>query len=232
MRTKQQGFTIIELVLVLAITGLVAMVILTGIGVSLQNERYRDTTNQTVDFFKGVYNSVANMSNERPATNACSSAGVLEDAGGVGRGTSSCTLVGYHLQVSDDGRYITSRQVVALTDINSLTDVYSKTDRQILNESALREVEASAERYDIEWGMEVTPHRRSILVARSPLSGVIKTYSSSVASAQALVQSSIGEQATTFCIQSNGMGTIQKNAVTIDKDATSSTGVRQTGGTC
>jgi prepilin-type N-terminal cleavage/methylation domain-containing protein len=55
MNTRRQGFTIIETVLVLAITGLLLAVILATIGNSLNQQRYTDSVNQTLDHFRGLY---------------------------------------------------------------------------------------------------------------------------------------------------------------------------------
>ncbi|MGB4761780.1 MAG: prepilin-type N-terminal cleavage/methylation domain-containing protein [Candidatus Saccharimonas sp.] len=237
----RQGFTIIELVLVMAITGLVVAVILAGIGVSLRAERYRDATNQTINFFQGVYSSTANIANDRPTGNTCSAAGISIDDGGEGRGTSDCLLLGYVLR-SVNGREIVSRQVIARVDVSKTEGADEDTESQNFVDSNLVAVGDQSNRYTLDWGSSLInnsgdPVSFTLLVIRAPLSGVIRTYynlSSGTASLNSLIASPPAADAR-FCIDPSGVFDIgiRPNGFIIDRKATNSTGVRQlAAGTC
>ena len=55
MNGTWRGFTIIETMLVLAITGLVVAVVLVNIGTALRNEQYHTAVDQVHDYFQGQY---------------------------------------------------------------------------------------------------------------------------------------------------------------------------------
>lgn len=230
----QRGFTIIESILVLAITGLVVAVVLVGIGTSLRSERYRDATNQTIDYFQGVYDTSANISNDRPSTDTCTAAGVANDAGGQGRGTSSCLVMGYMLR-STDGATLTKQQVIARVDASKLAGEDLKKDVQTLIDSSMVESTESTS-YTLDWGVRLlssgNPAALSMLVVRAPLSGVVHTYidtTSGVRTIAQLLSSSTSTDSVNFCIDPSGIfdaGT-QFNGFTIDADATNSSNIRQ-----
>lgn len=240
MRKMQQGFTIIELVLVMAITGLVIAVILTGIGASLRAERYRDATNQTIDYFQGQYSAVANVANDRPAGNTCTSSGITEDDGGSGRGTSSCLILGYVLR-SSDGVTIERRQVVARVDVSSNPAAFDDSEYQTLADSSLVQ-STDVVRYQLDWGARLlrssSPAQFSLLIVRAPLTGVIRTFintSSATTPLATLISTPVPSGGVRFCIDPSGtfdLG-IRPNGFMIDGNASNSSGVRQlSAGTC
>lgn len=239
MDTKWHGFTIIESVLVLAITGLVAAMVLVGIGTSLRAERYRDSVNQTVDYFQGQYNSVANISNDRPGDNKCTAAGITT-TGGDGRGTSNCLILGYSLR-SSNGQTIATKQVIARVDASKIDGEDLKTEQQTLVDSSLTESTTSTS-YELDWGSKLllsgNPARFSMLVVRAPLSGVVRTYintSSDTATLASLLSSPAPSGGVSFCIDPSGVFNIgvEPNGVIIEQNASNSSGVRlQTAGAC
>jgi prepilin-type N-terminal cleavage/methylation domain-containing protein len=229
----QRGFTIIESILVLAITGLVVAVVLVGIGTSLRSERYRDATNQTIDYFQGVYDVSANIANDRPSSDTCTSSGI-GSGGGQGRGTSACLVMGYMLR-STDGMTITKQQVIARVDASKLAGEDQKQDVQTLIDSSMVESTESSS-YTLDWGVQLlssgNPAALSMLVVRAPLSGVVHTYIDTASGTRTIAQllsSSSSTDSATFCIDPKGVfdaGT-QQNGFTIDANATNSSNVRQ-----
>ncbi len=236
MRKHQQGFTIIELVLVFAITGLVIAMVLTGIGNSLRAERYRDATNQTIDFFQGLYSKTANISNDRDAAKNCDEHVVNEvyDTGGKGRGTSECFLTGYFIRSSDNGDSITSQLVIARRDANADPDIGTLSEAATLRRSHLHATEQST--YTLDWGARLLqgsdPARFTMLIARSPVSGVIRTYvdltSNTATMASLLTEPGLVSDAR-FCIDPSGIfnAGIAKNGFVVDSGASNSSNVRQ-----
>lgn len=240
MHKIQQGFTIIELVLVMAITGLVVAVILSGIGASLRAERYRDATSQTIDYFQGQYSAVANISNDRPAANICTTAGIAEDSGGAGRGTSDCLILGYVLR-SNGGELIERRQVVARVDVSRDPSAFDDTEEQTLTSSSLVQSDESTQ-YRLDWGARLlrsgAPAQFSLLIVRAPLTGVIRTFastSSSTTPLASLISSPVPTAGVAFCIDPSGVFDlgINPNGFVIDRNTSNSSGVRQlTAGAC
>ena len=179
---RTNGFTIIETTLVMAITGLVAVTILAGIGSSLAHQRYTDAVNQTVSFFKSQYSRVSNISNERPSEQMCTSAGISSTGSGSERGASDCLLLG-HVVRSADGKTLSIYQVIGRRDPSRDVDVSAKTATQILSTSSLIQGD-KVDEYTIDWDSRLlNPNTAnaaafSVMIVRVPVNGVVTTYAS------------------------------------------------------
>jgi len=69
MVTKTQGgFTVIEVMLFLAVTGLLAVGILVGSGVAIGQQRYRDSVNTLKSYIQQQYSEVTSVINNRAIT--------------------------------------------------------------------------------------------------------------------------------------------------------------------
>ena len=85
-----RGFTIIEVMIVLAIVGLLLMMIVPGRIAAVRTQRYNDSVNDYAEFLKNIYNTVVNFENGRNMTSSiCSSSG-----GTVAIGKSKCAFYG------------------------------------------------------------------------------------------------------------------------------------------
>ena len=62
---RSAGFTIIETMLVLAITGALVAAMFVGIGTSISIQRYRDAVTTFKDTLQEQYSALANVSNDR-----------------------------------------------------------------------------------------------------------------------------------------------------------------------
>src|SRR4029450_12347478 len=98
MGTKtQSGFTLIEVMLFLAVTGLLAMGILAGSGAAINQQRYRDSVNSLKSDIQQQYSEVTSVINSRGANWECNANGVISDTGGPAgeaRGRSDCVMLG------------------------------------------------------------------------------------------------------------------------------------------
>ena len=92
------GFTIIETMLFLAVSGFLIMGILAGTGVSINTQRYRDSVVSLRSFLQQQYSDVSNVRNSSQ-TNPC-----LSSSGN--RGQTDCVIL---------GRYVTSQGVSNLS---------------------------------------------------------------------------------------------------------------------
>lgn len=94
----RSGFTIIEVVLFLAISSSMAVLLLAGTGLVLQQQRYRDSVQSFASFFRGQYSRVISVENER-AAGSCPIASA--DAGPTAIGQSNCVIVGRYIMTEN-----------------------------------------------------------------------------------------------------------------------------------
>lgn len=177
--TNTHGFTIIETLLFLGVTGVLAVGLLVGSGAAIGQQRYRDSINSLKSTIQQQYSEVSNTINERSGDWVCdTSANTSEQpVGGEARGTSDCVLLG-RLLVIEDGVTITTSNVVgyrpagpvATDDIAELAS-YNMTPLSINQDVT-----------EMNWQSVVvaqhttTPASYTILILRSPLTGSIKTF--------------------------------------------------------
>lgn len=183
------GFTIIETMLVLAITGALVAAMFVGIGSSISIQRYRDAVTTFKDTLQQQYSALANVSNDRPNTWSCNNAAQTIEESGEARGQSDCVLLGRLVTVDagEIGIYtVLGNQrstASAGNDIDKLRSDY------LLNVSSV-----VSETNALEWGTEIawprtgggaqtptTPRALSILFIRSPDSGQLYTFTNNVA---------------------------------------------------
>src|SRR6187402_1944283 len=103
----QNGFTIIETMLFLGVTGMLATAILVGSGVAIGQQRYRDSVNSLKSQVQQQYSEVTNVINSRDKNWSCDVNGNVIEApdasDGESRGTTDCVLLGRLLTVDDTG---------------------------------------------------------------------------------------------------------------------------------
>jgi len=183
MGTKTEtGFTIIETMLFLAVTGLLAMGILVGSGVAIGQQRYRDSVNSLKSYIQQQYSEVTNVVNDRAKTWTCDTNGNVttgDATSSEARGTSDCMLLGRFITIDATGKALTTSNVVgvrgtgaeATSDIAEITTNYKITASPVDTSTA-----------EVSWGAQVvkqkttTPMPLSILIIRSPLSGSVLTF--------------------------------------------------------
>lgn len=114
---QQSGFTIIELVLFVAISGVMAAALLIGTGIAIQRQQYRDSVQSYVSFLRGQYDRVVSVQNDRLSGQSCPISG--SDAATSARGQSNCIILGRYIATvgetgSADGRLYSARSVYGL----------------------------------------------------------------------------------------------------------------------
>ncbi len=168
------GFTIIEVMLFLAISGALAIGILATSGAAINTQRYRDALNSFQSLIQHQYNETANVVNTREDSQACGS-----DASATNRGASNCYIVG-RVMVISGGKTIAISNVRG--EISSEKEQGLKSaanDLAALNEYTYRADTSTTEASELAWGTSVSdaPATITILILRSPLSGTIRTFS-------------------------------------------------------
>lgn len=228
------GFTIVEAMLFLAITGLLTIGILVGSGVAIGQQRYRDSVNSLKSFIQDQYSDVTNVVNSRNNQWRCDTNGNIIEAGGAdaqARGTSNCVLLGRYLTVDDTGRVLTGANVVgyrAPGAEQATSDIAELQSNFTLQVSPLDQ-----ETQEVRWGSRIVqpestdPMPFSMLIVRSPLSGSIVTFASSdVQPPGALVAEDNITTQHNLCVDADA-GTFvgQRLAVRVDAYATNQSAV-------
>jgi len=226
---RQSGFTIIETMLFLGVTGLIMSFMLVGVSTQLNQRRYQDASTSLVTYVQNQYSLVSNVNNSRDPNESCSSGRIDATGGSSGPGTSDdCTIVGRLLRSSDSGKTINATQVVATVDAASLPFSPGDSDVKILHDARLT-TSLTTEPYSTQWGTSLVqpapnnaqPSSFSVLIVRMPTSGVVHTFANSDENIT-LDNLIATANVTTFdlCLASNGIGAGAPNGVRIDKDAT------------
>jgi len=183
MGKTENGFTIIEVMLFLAVTGMLAATILVGSGVAIGQQRYRDSVNSLKSLIQEQYSQTTNVTNDRSTTWTCdSSTNVAETPIGAGqpRGTSDCVLLGRLIVIDDSGTKVTTSNVVGYRTSEvptAVSDVLELQTNYVLGVSPIDQ-----DTSEVAWGAQVvkpkttTPMPVSVLIVRSPLSGSVFTF--------------------------------------------------------
>ncbi len=237
MKYHESGFTIIETVLVLAVSGLVIAMVLVGIGNSLSHQRYTDAVSQSVDFFRGHYAVGGSTVNNRPDTQHCSTSGLSDTnpADADALGASSCLLLGKLLR-STNGIDISVTQVIALNDPSASSGPTPLPDSQALLTANLQEGDV-IDNYHMEWSSKLlvpgtsNPAQFTIMIVRSPVSGTVHTFSANTGTARISELLSAGDAAQVekrMCVDHTGFFGLgaQPMGIAIARGAVNTTGVQ------
>jgi len=217
---KINGFTIVETMLFLAITGLLVMGVLVGTGTSINIQRYRDSVTSLQSFLQLQYSNVANVSND-------TSAKTCGGSDSTPRGQSDCVILGKYITINGNGTTIQTNDVIGDDHPSSAN---ASDDLSALKNSSIRISDLDSETYELEWGSSVgykagdsAPY---ILILRSPSSGIIRTFISTIPPVSNDISSILNyNQPAQLCVGSNGLFTGTTMEVKIDANSTSASGV-------
>ena len=241
------GFTIIETMLVLAITGLLVASLLAGIGTSIGVQRYRDSVTTLKSTLQDQYSRVTNVSNTREGTWACDDNAIpaATNGSGTSRGQSDCVLLGRYVSIVDGA--ITTASVVGHENTGSDGDDTELTDVALTKQNytfgiASESIETSV----IEWGSTITlpdtsaPNAFAMFILRSPTSGALYTFTtkntavfainevSSATLKNMMVENTTeapGQGARTLCIDPDGAVVSERFSIYINAVATGPTAI-------
>lgn len=234
--TYARGFTVIETMMFLAITGILVVGILYGTGTSINVQRYRDSVLSLQTTLQDQYSQVVNVRNEVSLEGlSCDTNAVVTvdpDAGSAPRGQADCVVMGRYVRTLDS-RTLSLSTVVGYINPNAVTNT---NDLQTLQLYALNTIPTSEEEYPIEWNAELQqaggdmPLAFSVLILRSPTSGIVRTFINPTVSMGSdtiddLVDTAYLSQSLKACVDAGGLFGTNKMAVSIVPNATSATGV-------
>lgn len=181
-RSKEVGFTIIETVLFLAVTGLMISGIMVGVGNSINSQRFRDSVVSLQSFLQDQYSNVSYTINNRNSDYNCGPSGVYllpGDPSNSSRGQSDCSIIGKLIRSKDNKSLIVNSIVGKIPD-SLPADV---DDVSVFNASVYSTFisDFDQETYELNWGATYSDDHNndlkfSVLILRSPISGVIRTF--------------------------------------------------------
>ena len=216
------GFTIIETVLFLSVTGLLVLGVLIGTGSAINNQRYRDATETFKSLMQEQYTAIESVRNGRDNIWGCESSGAQPIAGGTEiRGQSDCVIVGRYMQIRSDDITIYSVLARKTNPTMPTNDILAMANNYVYGVSTAEVISTN-----MEWGTEIAwpesgsggrqdtmPRDIGVLFMRSPESGAIYTFTNDVIPAKGeviapanintmITASAQGER--TLCIKVNG----------------------------
>lgn len=185
---KTSGFTIIETMLVLAITGALVAGLFVGIGTSINAQRYRDAVETFKLVLQTQYAELTSVINSRDDNWVCDAQAATEASGVEVRGQSDCILIGRLVTVNQ--RDISIYTILGREQ--STPDIDDNDIERLRTNYALNVSNVDVERTTLEWGTQIawpregtgargngtptTPRSLSVLFVRSPDSGQVYTF--------------------------------------------------------
>ena len=197
---KKTGFTIIEVALFLALSGLLMVGIIVGANISISRQRYNDTVNDFAEFIRGAYTDVLNVSNDKNPEISTDEAGRTKTAVygkliSIGECVdTACSSLDNTIYVYDIvGLAVNSASVKGERALDMLYNTVANggVDASIIDTSGCSTVVGCQKfyrknEYHVSWDgiIQVKNNgsnngnrfRGAILVVRSPATGSIRTY--------------------------------------------------------
>lgn len=171
------GFTVIEVMLFFAISGLMITGMFVGISGSINRQRYDDAVHSLQDYMQGQYNFVDNVRNNRISAS-------VAGCDGAARGTSTACMIVGRLITTTNGSTFTSEPVFSTNPTLDTTN----GETALLNSLGLA-LAASAdandkETYQTAWSTRIYTNKNDpsasrtaqLLILRMPTSDVVRTY--------------------------------------------------------
>lgn len=226
---REEGFTLIEIILFLSITGILIITMLGGVTVALNTQRYQDSVLSFKGFVQSQYSALQNVANNRDNDWSCVKGGSPTPNGvSIPRGQTDCLLMGRYMVIN--GNRLFAADVVG----SQTGDSDGANDIQIIKDDyTLSVYPGFVEESTMDWGTEIgcptvysdgssnpsnCPRTFTLLLVRSPSSGIMYSFATAGANEnptssqlEDMIKQGIapaGNQgAQTLCINSNQLVT-------------------------
>ncbi len=230
---NKQGFTIIEVMLFLSISGALTIAVLVGAGTSIAQQRYRDSVNSLASFLQQQYTEVTSVRNDRDVQWTCGASGVIAaPTGGMSRGTTDCAVLGKYISLNDT-------KVTVRTVVGRATVLAGLDDVTALKNSNLTLSDIDRQEYTVEWGAKMqqrlnkNPIATTIVIARSPTTGSIRTFIDNTTASQSaknvVADPQNLQRGVDICVYSDGLFGGKRFDVEFVPNSSGTTGVRVNG---
>ncbi|HEX6462363.1 MAG TPA: hypothetical protein VFZ58_03805 [Candidatus Saccharimonadales bacterium] len=218
---RMAGYTLVEVSLFLAISGLLFIIAIVGTGSVMRSIRFTDTGRSTHAYIQKQYDEILNGVNPRDNQQICGSSGVEAVSGpgvtGSQPGASGCLLLGKLLRLEQGSDHIDSYYVVA-TRIPNLSVAPDATlnDEELIRSVNPFVVKETRSEYTIPWGAAISGSRRSdgtaantYALLRSPRSSRLVSYNMNIQPADftattflaPVLTAAAAEKITNYCLQ-------------------------------
>lgn len=254
IKARQFGFTIVEVTIVLAVSGGLAVFLIAASLGNVNQQRYQDAVMTVLGDIQQEYIASTRVSNSERGTTkyACNDGAQVTDvtvdspATASPRGASECVIIGRLINIDNSGRTITAYNLVGREKNPATTSVASVVDN--FHSYNIRILTATASVNSAPWDVslyESTNNNTSMGIAllHSPLSGATVTYVKDTGTITDTDLAAIDASGVindtnihdlTVCINSNGLSSQPVNAVVVLAGASGPNGVtqRQAGNGC
>lgn len=186
MADRQGGFTITEVVMFLAISGMLLTGALVAVNANINNSRFNDAVRSTASHVQQQYDEVSSGRNDRKDGKTCATGSVITDttpADPTGTpGKTNCMLLGRFIKF--EGNQLTTRYIVGFR--NTLAGI-TGDDTQAINQLSPVVApgdDAYGSTFDVPWRISIdgtkipsgTPDSLGLAIVRSPTTGNIVLY--------------------------------------------------------
>lgn len=241
---RSEGFTIIEVTLFLAISGLLIVLMIAGSGATIGAQRYKDATETLKTLIQQQYSKATNVQNDRNTSLTCQTANATIVDGSSNPGQSSCLIMGRFMYLN--GTDMKLYDVIGYAP--STTNTVNDNDLVALRKYTLNVSQVSLDSKKMDWGTSVRSLSTSgagastklgILFIRAPDSGNVYTLTTSAvpndpaslnkahfASMVDALSVTSAKRAQYICVNSDGSVNTQSiSAVYIGPDASSASAI-------
>jgi len=239
-----RGFTIIEVMLFLAITGGLFAALMIGVNTGITQQRYLDSVRSYKALIQNQYSEVLNTRNDNAGKYKCSDSndGSVEQADPQDvNGTSHCVILGRAIQITDNGKKVVTSSV---TGCDSCVQNTNRNDLSVLIDYKPKLATFDTETTDIDWGANLTVAADGgqassnstavILILRSPTTGNIRLFTSPQSLGNSTDVASMITQESSSTIVKNCVygdsGLLPKQMISIDPRIASPDAVSADGG--
>lgn len=225
---KRQGFTIIEVMLFLSISGLLMVMVMAGASSAISAQRYKDAVATLRSDMQQQYEDVISVKNSRDAVSS------MPTCSGI-RGQTNCVVLGKLMTITSVG-VVTQYTILGTEPAGS---------GSIADEFALLRaynpviISASTQQSQMEWGTGIAwpisgsnastaPRDIGLLVIRSPRSGLVYTFTRDIATTNNLstmIQPS-ARGSRTICVTTTGWVVGDKMAISLAANAASTNAIQ------
>ena len=249
---KQKGFTIIEVILFLAISSLLLTALLVGINTSINQQRYKDSVTSFIGLVQEQYTLTANVNNQRDSRWKCSAdAPTIDRVEENYRGTTDCVIVGRLVQIKD-GVTITTSNIVAydvdenamktaVGDVQTLTETMklvalADTDSVSIDNMSIKEIGWGSTAKILNSNGSVAEDNGSsatLAIVRSPVTGTIGSYVVNEATEDwknKIITQASAARPMIACVVAAGPLAGQQQAVIVNAGSSNAGGVAQRAG--
>jgi type II secretory pathway pseudopilin PulG len=183
--SKHAGFTIIETMLFLAITGMLIAGLLVGVGTSLNIQRYHDSVTSLQSFIQSQYSAINNVQNDRDNSWQCDASATTSQSGSSQNlGQSDCVVLGRYIVINGGSTSVTTVNGYTASTATGNGDIADLKNNYTLGLSTV-----NVQTDSLAWGTVIawpvsgsgfklpsTPRSIAILIVRSPESGSVYTF--------------------------------------------------------